>query len=483
MSFSRIHNSNLLKSDGLTKSFCRLASVRWTALFRAPPQSAVSELRRGVSFLLALNVAGALLLELQTQDATQRILFSSLALVQYLHLTFRRNPSWPWLLTATLSTVHIAYYLNFWSLGVEVSVFSYIAVTIANFGRTDVISAQEKMDEQRIFIARWVTLFLYSLKALYSVSLHQQDPFWREGTIGNTLLTSTFMSRFAHTWQHLLSEYHVVGEVISLLSATFIPIFGLLVLFVLIGGQVARFCVQFSLLSFFLFSLFFLNLGILPFVEILLWRFWFSKQGKNLSRPPFWEGGRAQVVVERSRPLPVALRRGVGVILIASTTYILSIPNIAGITTFDDVLVENRAIVLTRHTLGLAPINVFNTVDLQMSSRWIVVTEKEGRDGIFTRQDGSRTPIQMLDAVYFGSTLKLRREMIGMTQDEVCRRGEVLIHERRFEQVSKLLRRSATEYFITVFEQPVGHYREEPQVLCTFTHSTVKHEHSKADQT
>jgi len=452
---------------------CRLASTRRRALFRTPRHSAVSELRRGVSFFLAINVAGALVLELQTKDSPLRILLSALALLQYLYLTRRRNPSWPWLLAATLSTVQIASYLNFWSLGVEVSVFGYIAVTISNSGKTKDHSVQELQDEQRIFVARWVTLFLYSVKALYSVTLHRTDQFWSEGTVGNALLTSTFMSRFPQAWRHLFSEYDSVEKLISFGSATFIPVFGALVFLVIIGGKFARLCIQQALLSFFLFSLLFLNLGILPFVEILLWRFWFSQQPQKAGMGPNLRVDRTPVHAECDQPLPLNLRRSVSVILIVSATYIATIPSIARFNAFPDVLIEQKPIVLTRQILGLAPINVFNAEDLEMSSRWIVITEIEGQDGIFTRRDGSRQPIQMLDAVYFGSTLRLRREMINMTEEEVCNRGEVLIHERRFEQVSKLLRRTATEYFISAFEQPVGHYSKEPRVLCAFRSSTV----------
>ena len=83
-------------------SFRRLASVRRIDLFQPPDHRTVSELRRGVSLLLALNVAGALLLEVQTKDAPERFLFGTLALIQYLSLTQRREPSTRWVMIATL---------------------------------------------------------------------------------------------------------------------------------------------------------------------------------------------------------------------------------------------------------------------------------------------------------------------------------------------------------------------------------------------
>ena len=135
--------------------------------------------------------------------------------------------------------------------------------------------------EYRIFLARWITLSLYAVKALYSVSLHGTDPYWRDGTVGNSLLTSTFMSRFAGTWLYLFDESSTVNLVISLLSASFIPVFGSLLIFAIVGGKISRFCLRFSLLAFFIFSLAFLNLGILPFVQILLWRFWFATRRKE----------------------------------------------------------------------------------------------------------------------------------------------------------------------------------------------------------
>lgn len=449
-------------------SFRRLASSRQTTLFQPPTHHSLSELRRGVSLLLALNVAGALLLEIQTRDATERILFGVLALVQYLHLTQRREPSTLWLIVATLSTVYTARYLGFWSLGVEVSVFAYIALAISH-RRETVKPTKISGSEYRLFVAQWISLFLYALKALYSVTLHATDPYWRDGSVGTALLTSTFMSRFAELWQVIFAEASAVKLVISLLVAGFIPVFGSLVLFTVIGGAVARFCLRVSLLSFFIFSVVFLNLGILPFVEILLWRFWFSKRRKDIPTDGT-EASTSAVTFDSvsKHNLPTSVRLARAVILLTATSYILSIPAVATIQPIPSEVTQSEAFKFARDIIGLAPINVFNTEDLQMSTRWIVVSEDEGTDGILTRLDGSRRWPQLLDSVYFGSTLGLRRNLIGKTETEACELARRYVNDRRFNQVAILMGRSAPKYYVTLFEKRLEQPTEDARVLCTF---------------
>lgn len=448
--------------------FRRLASGRRTVLFHPPTHRTVSELRRGVSFLLTFNVAGALILEIQTRDATERILFGTLALVQYLHLTQRREPSSRWLIIAALSTVLTAKYLDFWSLGIEVAVFAYIALTISHC-RGVAIPAKISGMEYRIFVARWISLSLYAVKALYSVTLHGMDQYWRDGTVGNALLTSTFMSRFPGMWQFLFEEAPTVRVVISLLSASFIPVFGSLILFVVVGGNVARFCIRVSLLSFFIFSLIFLNLGILPFVQILLWRFWFAKHRKDI---PAGEPGTVTNAISSdpvsNHHLPTFVRIGLATIFLSVTSYILSIPALATIQPIPTGVIESEALKFARSTTGLAPINVFNTEDLEMSARWIVVSEHEGTDGILTRLDGSRAWPQLLDTVYFGSTLRQRRNLIGLTETEACEFARRYVHDRRFNQVAILTGRSAPNYYVTLYEKPQAEIAGDARVLCTF---------------
>ena len=70
--------------------------------------------------------------------------------------------------------------------------------------------------------------------------------------------------------------------------------------------------------------------------------------------------------------------------------------------------------------LGIAPINVFNKVDLQMSSHWRVIeycppkgSEKAGCDLVpLTGWDGERLAYHASDSVYYGGTLKWRRHNI-----------------------------------------------------------------------
>ena len=68
------------------------------------------------------------------------------------------------------------------------------------------------------------------------------------------------------------------------------------------------------------------------------------------------------------------------------------------------------------HFYGIAPINVFNRTDLRMAENWFTMKSLDFDElvPIFT-PNGERLGMHSSDRIYFGFTLRFRREVIGAT--------------------------------------------------------------------
>ena len=68
------------------------------------------------------------------------------------------------------------------------------------------------------------------------------------------------------------------------------------------------------------------------------------------------------------------------------------------------------------HIYGMTPIDVFNRADLGMAENWFTISRIDGAGEelvpVFSA-DGSRLGMHRSDRVYFGSTLAIRRQVIG----------------------------------------------------------------------
>lgn len=71
------------------------------------------------------------------------------------------------------------------------------------------------------------------------------------------------------------------------------------------------------------------------------------------------------------------------------------------------------------HYYGITPINVFNATDLRMAENWFTIStidENGGKELIpLLDAEGKRLAMHRSDRVYFGYTVKFRREVIGKT--------------------------------------------------------------------
>lgn len=251
-------------------------------------------LRRGVALVLLLDFIGALLLV----PGDAYFVYGYLPLIIGIFLSaclmvgLMLPAVIPSMIVALLSV--FASIGGFRSLGIDASLWALVALALApGTSRRDldqvlirsdsrlgvslarVYDGWQKRSDYRTFLGRWISLLFFGLTAAYSVGLHLKDPFWESGLVGPYLLTSTYMSRFHDMWINALTEYSFLLTLLSFLSAAFIPIFGLLWVLIFFRGWLAASVVRLATISFFVFSLFFLQLGILPVVEVLLWIFWF----------------------------------------------------------------------------------------------------------------------------------------------------------------------------------------------------------------
>ena len=257
-------------------------------------------LRRGVALVLLLDFIGALLLV----PGNTYFVYGYLPLIigsvlsVCLMVGLMLPIVIPSMIVALLSV--FASIGGFRSLGIDASLWALVALALApgmSYRDLDqvlirsgsrlgaslarVYNGWHKRSEYRTLLGRWISLLFFGLTAAYSVGLHLKDPFWESGLVGPYLLTSTYMSRFHDVWISALTEYSFLLTTLSFLSAAFIPIFGLLCVLIFFRGRLAASVVRLATISFFVFSLFFLQLGILPVIEILLWIFWFvPRQGQ-----------------------------------------------------------------------------------------------------------------------------------------------------------------------------------------------------------
>lgn len=523
-------------------------------------------LRRGIAVLMLWQIAGAVwLLEWGVSSWTQWVAALLGALLVFFLLFGLLLPLTVPLLLLLLTTV-IAPQLGFWGLGVEAMAWGLIGLLLTpSLDRFDVdfhwrfrplLSARvlqrvyrawERNPSERLFIARFISFMCFALTAAYSVSKHIRDPYWLSGDVGPFLLTSTYMSRLHEVWTSVFDQFVILPALFSFLSFSFILVFGSLWLIVWFRGRLASVLIRISTAAFFVFSAFFLQLGTLPFVEILLWLFWFSSPRENDIRlqSPAWQFTviyddrcglcqRTRKVLGRLDStkcllwLPISraddLLQRIGVSVDQATQDIYAVtadgevlsgfdfyrrstwwiptlwwggvickfgqwttwgykiydyvsrrrtrrlencsltpqidlhnasptlalddhPSLADgylkiYTSVASVLllayfltipampwgssITNLYPAITRaslETVGLGPIDVFNSSDLRMSERWIVLSlDEEGESRILpiTNEDGSRGWTQLSDSLYFGSTLPQRRAMIGMTPQEAC---------------------------------------------------------------
>jgi len=84
---------------------------------------------------------------------------------------------------------------------------------------------------------------------------------------------------------------------------------------------------------------------------------------------------------------------------------------------------DRHPLVMAAQFYGIAPINVFNNIDLQMVDNWFTLADTQTDTLLpILDVDGSRLAYHRSDRIYFGNTVGFRRGEIGSTDCSFTRR-------------------------------------------------------------
>ena len=186
--------------------------------------------------------------------------------------------------TATLGNdiaAMLAFLLILFQAGRYLSVDSKI---ISNFKKSRflLLYRSDIPNHSAIALFKFIVLFMYSLVCIYSLATHLNESAWMTGLVGPLLLSSSYMSPFYETFR-LIFESSPNAVLFSRISLyVMIAWYACIIPFVLIGGLLRAFVIVWGVL-FFVLSTFFLGLGSLGEIEIVLWfaLFWPARWGLN----------------------------------------------------------------------------------------------------------------------------------------------------------------------------------------------------------
>jgi hypothetical protein len=311
---------------------------------------------------------------------------------------------------ALLMLTHAAYsiWTGTYNLGPMLLVPILGGIAVLDSGRLSVHPRLRQPPSPAEFRAVYLILFLaYAGWSFQAVLYHVRDPYWVQGRTTEVMFINSYLSEFYsafRAWERaspgtLRALSMFVGSAQTLFQIAMIPL-----VFTRWGAVFVRVWGWIFILG----SVFDLQLTLLPFVEFALWGVIFV--------PARWfASADARVVSERRSQQPddlgfsaIVYTAGYGVLsLLFFTNAILgatigrSLPAWIG----DPVL----------YYAGLVAPNVFNTTDLTMGDRWSVLTRIDrGLETLvpFEGFEGERLGYLRSDLLYFGNSLRWRREMI-----------------------------------------------------------------------
>ena len=243
----------------------------------------------------------------------------------------------------------------------------------------------------------------FALLSLAAVLFHLDDPYWLGGhTVGVLLQDSYFNPHFA-IFRTVADAAPGAWRMSSVAGVVFQTIFQLLMI-PLMFLRIGRLFVVWWGLNFFIVSLLCLRLSYLPFIELAIWTMLFlPRPQKKISEPAL-----ASVSV---------LHTGyVAWWLLVCVLFLLqsSVPGWGRVADHVGLSSWRPGVFLLRH--GLVSPNVFNRTDLSMSEHWPMLyryTDSGEPDLVpFNGPDGERLAYHRYDELYFGNSVRWRREMI-----------------------------------------------------------------------
>lgn len=123
---------------------------------------------------------------------------------------------------------------------------------------------------KQLKITYLIILTAYALISFSAAIYHLHDPSWLNGTTTIELLTNSYLSKFHHFFRSIHLQYPLLFLFFSEFSMIGQTIFQILMIPLLFNKYGIKF-IKIWGLGFFLISLFFIQLGYLPHIEIILW--------------------------------------------------------------------------------------------------------------------------------------------------------------------------------------------------------------------
>lgn len=269
-------------------------------------------------------------------------------------------------------------------------------------------------------VLAWI-FFCYALNSLCAVTLHLQDESWLRGETVWKIFTNNFLSRYFTFFRNIESRLGLTIPLFaSALAITVQTIFQLFMwpLACTRPGSWARWFVILQGFGFFMVSWVFMQLSVLPAVELLTWIVLFWSELKPLVR-------RSSLITNSQSE---AVRTPLG-----ERAFVCLTGGMAAITIFCLVdtgfrlsqrLPPQSRLAKVTATLrsglmhaGVWPPDVLNKTDLKMGEAYFVLYED--RLGTKTRvpvfhEDGARDWYHVSDLCYFGLTLHWRRSSVAV---------------------------------------------------------------------
>jgi hypothetical protein len=370
---------------------------------------------------------------------------------------------------ALLMLTHAAFsvWTGTYNLGPMLLVPILGAIAVLDNGRLALIGAVRQQPSAAEFRAVYLILFLaYAGWSFQAVLYHLHDPYWVQGRTTEVMFINSYLSEFYgvfRLWERaspgtLRALSICVGAAQTLFQLAMIPL-----IFTRWGAAYVRIWGWVFILG----SLLDLQLTLLPFVETVLWAMIFLSPRWFLTR----------------RPVAVAADTNPGN---GSGLRFAPIGYTAGYLVLSLLFFANAILGSTVHVslprwianpilfyAGLVAPNVFNTQDLTMGDHWAVLTRTDGdRSHLvpFEGFEGERLEYLRSDLLYFGNSLRWRREMIGLKDLAAYHRPDAPGYKYAYRVALYDHRRrgsvAAETYNVRVFRNYAAERSGQPLQIC-----------------
>jgi len=327
---------------------------------------------------------------------------------------------WTRIVSLLLMAGHVAFsiWTSTYNLGPMLMVPMFGGLAALNAG---CVCSVDAWRGKRGVVPQWrdrqrVGLLLFAFHAvlhLSAVIFHLKDPYWLAGKTAALLFTNSYMSRYYEIFRECEAVWPMGWQMASWLGVFLQTVFqlGMLPMVFFWWGRV--FVISYGAL-FILFSLFGLQISILPMVEVLLWVWlflpsaWLSKLlGTKVSE------FRYNIAEGPAKGVWIFFWGYVGLMSIFTLNVL-----------FTQFLDHPLPRWLSKGPLaysGLIAPNVFNKDDLEMGDKWPVIYRYQGSELVklpLNGVDGERLSWHQSDLLYYSNSLIWRRSAIGLQELE-----------------------------------------------------------------